>query len=793
MDFHAAMETFAEAWVAANTPTAVNTSEISQVAPTEEIPSQIQMEQKIKKRSSSNSPGQGLPTAGATGVKSLPIHCVIEQTSGPLTFEPENTATYSVELDTYAILPCTTLFSELVRTALIKLGYNANEAMNAKGAIQIKNWKPLNFESITDDNKCTIEDILGDLTQTAKLRIRLCSTAKLSSTDEIKGKLLQLLLTQSQGILMSSGCPIEKDLLASLSKGDSFSHLPPEIRKSFDKWYQDLQKHSEEARHSNASTPEKNPSPPPREPQSYLTNHAPLHGKTRMRTSFDPEHEIPRLQKWFSENQHPPREMMIKYLEELNSLDSRKGRRPLDLTNIIYWFKNARAAHRRASKCFDGDTSFEGDEATEESTNAPDNGCFMNTRNLPYMLPYPFQGIYSSHDILGDALKEPCDLSKTGQRARMNVSKKEDEADIASKPDIEKVKTESSKSSDAEMDKSDDERSNEGHGISIKKESASISDGEKTPEVGDAPYLPNRNAVYILPHQYGQYKNSHDDDEEPREPCDLSNSHKSSQGKKEMLDTANNNRKRKSVSDDEQEKENSNGKADSVNRYNTERRRSSQDYPNHSRRSSNGNSEVFNSGSDDDEMESDIDDSQSYAGSESSHEMKDGAPIREAHMGSYNTSTLSRLQHSAAGLHQPLHIPHFPHPLAMTYFPMNSHFLQQTTRYQQQQNSQAMSSDESPTDHHIKSDSLSSSHRKRRTRVFIDPMSEIPKLEKWFAEDTHPSSYMIDKYCEELNKSEYRQKFPKLEAKNVQLWFKNHRAKVKRMRVSSVDLHGMEY
>lgn len=28
MDFHAAMETFAEAWVAANTPTAVNASEV---------------------------------------------------------------------------------------------------------------------------------------------------------------------------------------------------------------------------------------------------------------------------------------------------------------------------------------------------------------------------------------------------------------------------------------------------------------------------------------------------------------------------------------------------------------------------------------------------------------------------------------------------------------------------------------------------------------------------------------------------------------------------------------------
>ena len=51
-------------------------------------------------------------------------------------------------------------------------------------------------------------------------------------------------------------------------------------------------------------------------------------------------------------------------------------------------------------------------------------------------------------------------------------------------------------------------------------------------------------------------------------------------------------------------------------------------------------------------------------------------------------------------------------------------------------------------------------------------------LQVWFVEDTHPSSYMIEKYTDELNRSAYRARFPRLEAKNVQLWFKNHRAKV---------------
>lgn len=67
-----------------------------------------------------------------------------------------------------------------------------------------------------------------------------------------------------------------------------------------------------------------------------------------MRTSFDPELELPRLQRWFSENQHPTRPQITHYVNELNSLESRRGRKPLDVHNVVYWFKNARAAQKRA-------------------------------------------------------------------------------------------------------------------------------------------------------------------------------------------------------------------------------------------------------------------------------------------------------------------------------------------------------------------------------------------------------------------------------------------------------------
>ena len=72
-------------------------------------------------------------------------------------------------------------------------------------------------------------------------------------------------------------------------------------------------------------------------------------------------------------------------------------------------------------------------------------------------------------------------------------------------------------------------------------------------------------------------------------------------------------------------------------------------------------------------------------------------------------------------------------------------------------------------------------NRSRRNRIFIDPSSEVPKLEQWFTIETHPDHILIERICSELNEGEYRTKFPKLESKHIRLWFKNHRAKVKRI------------
>lgn len=68
--------------------------------------------------------------------RSLPIHCVIEQTPGEDGICPPNGWRDSnVVLDTYAIIPGSTLFVDIVSASLFILGYSPGEVAGAKGKL----------------------------------------------------------------------------------------------------------------------------------------------------------------------------------------------------------------------------------------------------------------------------------------------------------------------------------------------------------------------------------------------------------------------------------------------------------------------------------------------------------------------------------------------------------------------------------------------------------------------------------------------------------------------------------
>ncbi|XP_041361222.1 uncharacterized protein LOC121377339 [Gigantopelta aegis] len=753
MDFHAAMETFAEAWVAANTPTAVNVeshthkqhcyqpdeSQMSGVRSHGQGP-QVGMaghgSGMVLERAGSviNRPAHGLghgvdtslkqpeqsSVAPAGSTKSLPIHCVVEQISGTPSFDSVSSvacAQNAVELDSYAILPSSTLLSDLVHSALIKLGYSSINAMTAKGAIQIKNWKPLTFDAITNNPQASIDDILSELTNVATLRIRIASHPKPSTAEEVKEKLLQLLLSQSHSLLNQSGCPINQGLLSSISKGDHSVNIPEDLTSAFDKWYKEQLKGQlcknvsdlvprektpepdiKEGELSKESSPQTSPDlkdgSAPTAPQPYF-----MASRTRVRTSFDPEHEIPRLHKWFQENQHPSREQMIRFMNELNQLDSRKGRRPLDLTNIIYWFKNARAAQRRASKAVDD--SFENEENTEVTTSSLLSGHYpyLPNKNAVYVIPFPYHPQLGEHDAGND---QPCDLS-------MNKKK-----DIMNDRPAEKLLD----SKQHNCDEMKPVNMSNGYESDRKRPTTPLVDMEIKQEESADEVNVEESESEVLHREVFENGTSDCCEKVEDKPVVTDRSVASVQDRQK----------------DEEDKR------------------------------------LFYDDSSEDisESESDDDDHSALVQKENIDHamMSTRCDISSANM----SAAASMAAMSLAQMAQPLHIPQLNPPL-MTYYPMNARF------YSPHSNSVHESVHTNSHKHH--------EPRKRRTRVFIDPLTEIPKLEKWFLEDTHPSAYMIDKFCDELNRSEYRQKFPRLESKNVQLWFKNHRAKVKRMRLDT--------
>ncbi|KAL1123247.1 hypothetical protein AAG570_002333, partial [Ranatra chinensis] len=343
--------------------------------------------------------------------------------------------------------------------------------------------------------------------------------------------------------------------------------------------------------------------------------------KTRMRTSFDPELEVPKLQHWFCENQHPNRQQIQQYVKELNSLESRRGRKPLDISNVVYWFKNARAAQKRAE-----------------------------IRSLAPGLPLTLNG-YNCNS------QSPSDASAGLASKSPGSGHPEEEADTAAPLSLTTGPPRSPPS--------------------VSRETASASPPDST-------------------HVEGGIKQEVADSD-PK--CENNNENNNNNTKEE-------------------------------------------------------NNEMY-----EEEDTEDMDDAMSES-EESKEESKSEA------RGGGGGAVSELLQRSGHGA--------FP----MVANSMLSHSIMYMSHYMP-----GLAAAPTAPGPGLNLSALADERRKRN-RTFIDPVSEVPRLEQWFADNTHPSHNLILKYTDDLNRMPYRQKFPPLEPKNVQFWFKNRRAKCKRLKMS---------
>ncbi|KAF7263024.1 hypothetical protein GWI33_003715, partial [Rhynchophorus ferrugineus] len=617
--------------------------------------------------------------------KSIPVHCIVETIS----VLDDNRVQHGIwrrrpliETDTYVIIPIGTPFHNLVQAALSRLGYSAESAAAAKGSVLIKNWKALNFDQISDDPLVTVGDILGELSTVATLRIQVFR-GKPGSLTDIKDKLLKYLLLQSHSILISSGCPLDEMILSQLCRNNQqpagYPEISEETRRKFDMWWsaqvnsqipasrsQFIPSYTNQYAMSTQPTPPLERSMPESNHPAIQTVHNQFPTqKTRMRTSFDPELELPKLQRWFTENQHPSRQQIQQYVKELNSLDSRRGRKPLDINNVVYWFKNARAAQKRAE-----------------------------IRNINPNLHLPVNG-FSNHSptnggfLLGDGYLNSESRLKNNllRRGPQNCNTSDEFSNMGSDIEDEELTETHSPSPSAPLS------------LTTTRKSTSREASPKT--VTSASPAPD---IQI-------------------EKCKVE------------------------------------PKDEPVNYSSGDR--------------INNNKVMFHEDEDreiEDDNKSHYDDATTSPSRSISHRL---SPDFSAQLIPRSQESLDRLSSG---------FPLVPNT-------MFSHNIMYMSQYIPSLSHSVSSSCSSA----LSMSSLTVDERRKRNRTFIDPVTEVPRLEQWFALNTHPSHNLIIKYTEELNCMAYRQKFPRLEPKNVQFWFKNRRAKCKRLKMSLYDNQSGQY
>ncbi|KAK6618502.1 hypothetical protein RUM43_013695 [Polyplax serrata] len=675
-------------------------------------------------------------------VHSLPIHCIIQTVpcledvrAADCQYcldEKSQTNTKNwwecncknVEMSGCVVVPENTCISDFVKTVLLKLGYPSASSCFASGSILIRNWKPLPLKSICPAMNKSVGDILGELTAIVSLRIQIFRP-KTTILENIKDNLLNYLIRANRNFLIDSGCPFDMSSLLKLCnpsdymKRQYFQEPSKEQREKFDNWLQhhsdvgaefDRTKHQVHLTAFNQpngglsqvgvtnqivradggeTTPQKSQlsmsqengenqsketgkdetlSPFAKEGPGANLMDKPKQSvvpKTRIRTSFDPELELPKLHRWYMENPHPSRQQIYEYVGELNALESRKGRKQLNVNNVLYWFKNARAAQKRT-------------ECRKLSGNSAANANRGNVLKIP-LGKTPSANSDDQRSLSDD------EASLTSESAE----------DFRNRSDrcLQVVgKWNSNGQGEAVLEMQIGSHKNEFvHSIKKEEKESAV---EET--VGNETIITDEDSTESV---------------QRCSPSEKGDSPPKSSDKKKKPDEIN------PTGDGGDEIRNTEKhKTGKVKQINGETKKSEPPPPKSSLRSSN-----------------------LHGG------YKEEGLLNESNfLPPYNSGISNIFEHSLMCMSQYMN----PKPNNLP---------------------------------------LSAEERRKRNRTFIDPVTEVPRLEEWFRLSTHPSHNLIARYTDELNNMPYRRKFPKLETKNVQFWFKNRRAKNKRLNYLEIN------
>ncbi|XP_061571912.1 DNA-binding protein SATB2-like isoform X1 [Cololabis saira] len=135
------------------------------------------------------------------------------------------------------------LFTQLVETALVALGYAHSSAVQARGIIKVGRWKPMPIHYLTDAPEATVADMLLDVYHMVTLQILLHSFARLEELPSeqwthatVRSALKELLRDTNQSALAKE-CPLSQSMISAIVNSSYYANVSTSKCQEFGRWY----------------------------------------------------------------------------------------------------------------------------------------------------------------------------------------------------------------------------------------------------------------------------------------------------------------------------------------------------------------------------------------------------------------------------------------------------------------------------------------------------------------------------------------------------------------------------
>uniref|UniRef100_A0A3Q3GAX3 SATB homeobox 2 n=1 Tax=Labrus bergylta TaxID=56723 RepID=A0A3Q3GAX3_9LABR len=199
----------------------------------------------------------------------IPVFCVVEQSDGGM---PTDGCDGREEHAEFVLVRKDILFSQLVETALLALGYSHSSAAQAHGIIKVGRWNPLPIHFLTDAPEATVADMLMEVYHMVTLRIQLQSFSKLEDLPceqwnhaTVRNALKELLKEMNQSTLAKE-CPLSQSMISSIVNSSYYANVSTAKCQEFGRWYKKYKKIKGNPLLKGGSGDPQTPSQPPHPP-----------------------------------------------------------------------------------------------------------------------------------------------------------------------------------------------------------------------------------------------------------------------------------------------------------------------------------------------------------------------------------------------------------------------------------------------------------------------------------------------------------------------------------------------